>query len=82
MHVRTSGLVHECHAGLHLEVTRMIQHLAQDATVAKKKCVIAIVKLLMNVLRRRGMDFAFICTRPILQVSAEESFKPNLAVDS
>ena len=83
MHARMSGLVHECHAGLHLEATRMIQHLAQDAKSRKMcHCVIAIVKLLMNVLRRRGMDFAFICTRPILQVSAEESFKPNLAVNS
>ena len=81
MHVRTSGLVHECHAGLHLEVTRMIQHLAQDATVAKKKCVIAIVKLLMNVLRKRSMDSAFTCTRPILKVSTKESLIPNLALN-
>ena len=73
MHARTSGLVHDCHAGLYLEATLMIQHLAQDATVAKKKCVIAIVKLLMNVLRKRGMDSAFTCTRPILKVSAKES---------
>ena len=82
MHARTSGLVHECHAGLHLEATRMIQHLAQDATSLKMcHCVIAIVKLLMNVMRKRSMDFAFICTRRILKVNAEESFSPNLAVN-
>ena len=82
MHARTSGLVHECHAGLHLEATRMIQHLAQDATVTRKRCVTAIVKLLMTVLRKRGMDFAFICTRRILKVSAEEPLNPNIALNS
>ena len=76
-------MVHECHAGLHLEATRMIQHLAQDAK-SRMEChfVTAIVKRLMNVMRKRGMDIAFICTRPILKVSAEESFNPNLALNS